>query len=162
MVSRFRWSQRGSSQMWQRGSFTFQNRSRQTLVDVTAQRWHQIPRQGVVTIFGKSPGIRLRQPQASPQVCQSDKRLHLCHGASNSNPKFSWTQCCWDCQLLRFRLGRTSKIKEINQRFIDHSVLALFQSLCNKRQLSRKDKFDKLSGMFPALVVAAFWAQNFA
>ena len=29
--------------------------------------------------------------------------------------------------------------------------LALFRSLCNKRQLSRKNKFDKLSGMFPAL-----------
>ena len=40
--------------------------------------------------------------------------------------------------------------------------LALFRSLCNKRQLSRKNKFDKLSGMFPALVFVAFWAQNFA
>ena len=34
--------------------------------------------------------------------------------------------------------------------------LALFRSLCNKRQLSRKNKFDKLSGMFPALVFVAF------
>ena len=33
--------------------------------------------------------------------------------------------------------------------------LALFRSLCNKRQLSRKNKFDKLSGMFPALVFVA-------
>ena len=30
-------------------------------------------------------------------------------------------------------------------------VLALFKSFCNKRQLSRKNKFDKLFGMFPAL-----------
>ena len=37
------------------------------------------------------------------------------------------------------------------------SDLALFRSLCNKRQLSRKNKFDKLSGMFPALVFVAFW-----
>ena len=35
-------------------------------------------------------------------------------------------------------------------------VLALFRSLCNRRQLSRKNKFDKLSGMFPALVFVAF------
>ena len=34
-------------------------------------------------------------------------------------------------------------------------ALALFRSLCNKRQLSRKNKFDKLSGMFPALVFVA-------
>ena len=32
------------------------------------------------------------------------------------------------------------------------NLLALFRSLCNKRQLSRKNKFDKLSGMFPG-----FW-----
>ena len=30
--------------------------------------------------------------------------------------------------------------------------LALFRSLCDKRQLSRKNKFDKLSGIIPALV----------
>ena len=41
-------------------------------------------------------------------------------------------------------------------------MLALFRSLCDKRQLSRKNKFDKLSGMFPALVFVALWAQNFA
>ena len=35
-------------------------------------------------------------------------------------------------------------------------TLALFRSLCNKRQLSRKNKFDKLSGMFPTLVFVAF------
>ena len=34
--------------------------------------------------------------------------------------------------------------------------LALLRSLCNKRQLSRKNKFDKLSGMFPALVFVTF------
>ena len=31
-------------------------------------------------------------------------------------------------------------------------TLALFRSLCNKRQSSHKNKFDRLSGMFPALV----------
>ena len=45
---------------------------------------------------------------------------------------------------------------------INSQELALFRSLCNKRQLSRKNKFDKLSGMFPTLVFVAFWAQNFA
>ena len=40
--------------------------------------------------------------------------------------------------------------------------LALFRSLCDKRQLSRKNKFDKLSRTFPALVFVALWAQNFA
>ena len=34
--------------------------------------------------------------------------------------------------------------------------LALFRSLCDKRQLLRKNKFDKLSGIFPALVFVAF------
>ena len=34
--------------------------------------------------------------------------------------------------------------------------LALFRSLCDKRRLSRKNKFDKLSGIFPALVFVAF------
>ena len=46
-----------------------------------------------------------------------------------------------------------------------HSIqhgLALFRSLCNKRQLSHKNKFDKLFGMFRALVSVAFRAQNFA
>ena len=38
----------------------------------------------------------------------------------------------------------------------DKDGLALFRSLCNKRQLSRKNKFEKLSGMFPALVFVAF------
>ena len=28
-------------------------------------------------------------------------------------------------------------------------ILALFRSLCDKRQLSRNNKFDKLSGIFP-------------
>ena len=32
--------------------------------------------------------IRLRQPQASPQVCQADKWLRLHHGASDSSPEF--------------------------------------------------------------------------
>ena len=35
-------------------------------------------------------------------------------------------------------------------------TLALFRSLCDKRQISRKNKFDKLSGIFPALVFVAF------
>ena len=34
--------------------------------------------------------------------------------------------------------------------------LALFRGFCDKRQSSRKNKFDKLSGMFPALVFVAF------
>ena len=46
--------------------------------------------------------------------------------------------------------------------FSSEIELALFRSLCNKRQLSRKKKFDKLSEMFPALVFVAFGAQNFA
>ena len=45
---------------------------------------------------------------------------------------------------------------------VGNHALALFRSLCNKRQLSRKKKFDKFSGMFPALVFVAFRAQNFA
>ena len=40
--------------------------------------------------------------------------------------------------------------------------LALFRSVCDKRQLSRKNKFDKFSGISPALVFVAFWAPNFA
>ena len=87
MVSRFRRFQRRSRQVWQGKSLSFQDSKRQTLTDVTTQGWHQIPSQGVVQIVVKSPGIRLRQSQASSQVCQSDKRLHLHHGASSSSPK---------------------------------------------------------------------------
>ena len=51
------------------------NTGRQTVVDVTTQGWREIPSQVVVKIVVKSPGIRLQQPQASSQVCQSDQRL---------------------------------------------------------------------------------------
>ena len=44
------------------------------------------------------------------------------------------------------------KTKEKKQQ----KLIALFRSLCDKRQLSRKNKFDKLSGIFPALVFVAF------
>ena len=105
---------RGSSQVWQGELFTIQDRSRQTFVDGTTQRWHQTSSQGVVKVFVKSPGIRLGQSQASPRACQSDTRLHLRHGASDSSPKCSRTHSSWDHQLFRFGLGRISKIKEIN------------------------------------------------
>ena len=43
-----------------------------------------------------------------------------------------------------------------NEQSLGSYGLALFRSLCNKWQLSRKNKFDKLSGIFPALVFVAF------
>ena len=47
--------------------------------------------------------------------------------------------------------------KETERVKIEHvNDLALFRNLCTIRQLSRKNKFDKLSGMFPALVFVAF------
>ena len=60
---------------------------------------------------------------------------------------------------LRFYFyGRADFLKQARnaRKNMDLFALALFRSLCNKRQLSRKNKFDKLSGMFPALVFVAF------
>ena len=105
---------RGSSQVWQRDSFTLQDSSRQTLVDVATQRWHQMPSQGVVKNFVEFAGFRLQQPQATPQVCQSGKSLYLHDGASDSSPELSRSHSSWDGQLLRLRFGRMSKIKKIN------------------------------------------------
>ena len=46
----------------------------------STQRRHPVPNQGGVKIFVTSPKIRLQQPPASSQVCQSDQRFHLRHG----------------------------------------------------------------------------------
>ena len=60
------------------------------------------------------------------------------------------------CQRVRPSGGRDQpKWKTLFYRAVLF-LLALFRSLCHKRQLSRKNKLDKLSGMFPALVFVAF------
>ena len=59
------------------------------------------------------------------QVCQSDKRLRLRHGASASSQESRRQVSRSDCQLFRFRLGRLSKITKINKRFINFGVQCL-------------------------------------
>ena len=54
------------------------------------------------------------------------------------------------------RVGRKETLQSLVEKPSDTLPLALFRSLFDKRQLSRKNKFDKLSGMFPALVFVAF------
>ena len=57
----------------------------------------------------------------------------------------------WPClQILGCGKGLEAVFERIS------AGLALFGSLCNKRQLSHKNKFDKLSGMFSALVLSHF------
>ena len=80
IVSRFDWSQKRI-----RSNAT----KRVIHCSGSTQRRHRIPSQGVVKIFIKSTGIRLRPPQASSQVHQSDQGIRIHHGASNSSPKFS-------------------------------------------------------------------------
>ena len=69
-------------------------------------------------------------------------------------------------QVYHFSLGicLTTKVVDCNDCLAHGTLgvlaglqtLALFRSLCNKGQLSRKNKSDKLSGMFPELVFVAF------
>ena len=73
--------------------------------------------------------IRTSKSHSLAQVCQSDKRLRLRHGASASNQQSRGQVPGSICQLFRFRLGRLSKIKEANAWFIcfQYSMPIFFQ-----------------------------------
>ena len=69
-----------------------------------------------------------------PQVFQSDQRLRLCHGASASSQDSGRHISGSDCQLFRFRLGRVSKITEVNKCLIGFSIQC--QSSVNQQNSS--------------------------
>ena len=93
-----------------------------TSLDGSAQGRPQASSQGALKIAHQSAGSGHQKFHSVAQVYQSDKRFRLCHGTSASSQESRRQVPSSDCQLLRFRLGRLSKIKEVNEWFIGFSV----------------------------------------
>ena len=90
-----------------RGSFIVQDSSKQNCCGCRNSGMTSSIQSRSCQDLVKSPGIRLRQPQAPSQVCPSSE--------------FSRTHCNWDCQVFRLRLGRMSK----SRRSTSGSLIAL-------------------------------------
>ena len=79
-------------------------------LDGSAQRRPQVSRQRAFEIAHQSSRWRYQKSHSLAQVCQSDQRLRLCHGASTSNQESRWQVSFWfRLSAIQIQIGQVVK-----------------------------------------------------